>query len=116
MGRTLPVPPDPKTRPLHRQLGRQTGRLMDPMPGGNRAARLRRGFRMVKAMVALHPRIFAAAVVGAAVFATCTVLSGVALRWVIDRVFVPRFDNGHVQSTTVAAGIAFVFVVGVVRS
>ena len=71
---------------------------------------------MIKAMVSLHPRVFATAVGGAAVFATCTVLSSVALRWVIDHIFVPRFEDGDVESGTVAAGIAFVFVVGIMRS
>ena len=36
-------------------------------------------------------------------FATCTVLSSVALRWVIDHIFLPRFDEGDV-AVTVAAG------------
>src|SRR5688500_12877905 len=93
---------------------------MEPMPDRDRATRLRRGYRMIKAMVSLHPRVFATAVGGAAVFAICTVLSSVALRWVIDHVLVPRFEDGPgdstVESSTVAAGIAFVFVVGVVRS
>jgi ABC-type multidrug transport system fused ATPase/permease subunit len=60
--------------------------------------------------------VFATAVGGAAVFATCTVLSSVALRWVIDHIFVPRFEDGDVKSGTVAAGIVFVFVVGIMRS
>lgn len=89
---------------------------MEPMPDRDRSGRLRRGLRMIRAMVALHPRVFAVAVTGAAVFAVCTVLSSVALRWVIDHVFVPRFDEGEVESSAVAAGIAFVFIVGVIRS
>jgi ABC-type multidrug transport system fused ATPase/permease subunit len=71
---------------------------------------------MVGAMVGMHRRVFALAVTGAAVFAICTVLSSVALRWVIDHVFVPRFEDGHVESTTVAAGVVFIFAVGAVRS
>lgn len=67
-------------------------------------------------MVAMHRRVFVLAVIGAAVFATCTVLSSVALRWVIDHIFVPRFEEGSVESTTVAAGITFIIVVGVVRA
>ena len=88
----------------------------EPMPDRHRTARLRRGVRMIKAMVSLHPRVFITAVSGAAVFATCTVLSSVALRWVIDHVFVPRFEDGDVESSTVAAGITFIFVVGIMRS
>lgn len=71
---------------------------------------------MVVAMVGLHRRMFAIAVGGAAVFALCTVLSSVALRWVIDHVFVPRFEEGEVAGSTLAAGITFVMVVGVIRS
>jgi len=90
--------------------------MSEPVPIRDQSQRLRRGYRMIKAMVRLHPRVFAMAVTGAAIFAICTVLSSVALRWVIDHIFVPRFDEGDVAAGTVAAGLAFVFIVGVVRS
>lgn len=67
-------------------------------------------------MVSLHPRVFAIAVSGAALFAICTVLSSVALRWVIDRVFLPRFEDGDVAGSTVAMGIVFVLTIGALRA
>ena len=56
---------------------------------------------MIAAEVRLHPRPFAIAVSGAAVFALCTVASSVAVRWVIDHVIVPRFEEGSVAAGTV---------------
>ena len=47
-------------------------------------------------MVRLHPRVFAIAVAGASVFALCTVASSFAVRWVIDNVILPRFEEGEV--------------------
>lgn len=71
---------------------------------------------MITTMVSLHPRVFAVAVSGASVFAICTVLSSVALRWVIDHVFVPRFENGDVAGSTVSAGIVLLVGIGVLRA
>lgn len=67
-------------------------------------------------MVSMHKRVFAIAVAGAAVYALCTVGSSVAVEWVIDHVFVPRFDEGHVASSAVAGGVAFVVIVGLLRA
>ena len=85
-------------------------------PGRQRGGRLRRGVAMVLAMVRLHPGPFIVAVLGAAVFATCTVLSTIAVQWVTDHVIVPRFQDGEVATSTVIAGVAFIAVVGVVRA
>ena len=71
---------------------------------------------MVWAMVRLHPRPFIVAVIGAAIFAMCTVLSSVAVQWVTDHVIVPRFDEGDVAMSTVVAGVVFLGAVGVVRA
>jgi ATP-binding cassette subfamily B protein len=71
---------------------------------------------MVWAMVSLHPRPFAVAVTGAAIFATCTVLSSVAVRWVTDNVILPRFEEGEVATSTLLGGVAFIGVVGVFRA
>ena len=75
-----------------------------------------RSAAMVWAMVRLHPRPFIVAVIGAAIFATCTVLSSVAVQWVTDHVIVPRFDGGDVAVSTVVAGLVFLGAVGVVRA
>ena len=58
----------------------------------------RHGLRTIAAMVRLHPRLFAIAVCGAAVFAVATVASSWALGWVTDEVIVPRFEEGEVAA------------------
>ena len=70
---------------------------------------------MVAAEVRLHPRPFAIAVSGAAVFALFTVASSAAVQWVIDHVIVPRFDDGSVAASTVATGVALIIGIGLVR-
>jgi ATP-binding cassette, subfamily B, bacterial len=77
---------------------------------------LRRGVAMLRAMLAMHPGTFAVAIGGAAVYAMATVASSFAVQWVTDHVILPRFDDGHVAAATVAAGVTFVIVVGLVRA
>lgn len=67
-------------------------------------------------MVRMHPRLFAVAVAGATVFAVCTVASSFAVAWVVDRVIVPRFEEGQVATGTVVTGAALVIGIGVVRA
>ncbi len=80
------------------------------------AARARRNVRFVWSMVRMKPKLFAIAVAGAAVFAVLTVASSFAISWVIDQVVLPRFEDGEVAASTVAAGIALVLGIGVVRA
>jgi hypothetical protein len=61
-----------------------------------RFERARRGLNLIVSMVRLHPKPFAIAVSGASVFALCTVASAFAVRWVIDNVILPRFEEGSV--------------------
>src|SRR5262245_1606068 len=89
---------------------------MGSPPEQRQPGRFRRGLRMVVAMVRLHPRPFAVAVAGAAVFATCTVLSSVAVKWVTDHVILPRFEEGEVATSALVAGVLFLGAVGVVRA
>jgi ABC-type multidrug transport system fused ATPase/permease subunit len=73
--------------------------------------------RFVKKLMLLHPRLFAAAIAGAFVFALSTVASSAAIRWTIDNVVVPRFDDGaDIAVSTVATGCALIVGVGLVRS
>ena len=67
---------------------------------------------MIVAEVRLHPRPFTVAVTGAALFALCTVASSGAIRWVIDNVIVPRFEEGAVATSTVLAGVGMVIGIG----
>jgi ATP-binding cassette, subfamily B, bacterial len=71
---------------------------------------------MIRAQLAMFPRTFAVAIGGAAVFAVATVASSLAVQWVTDHVIVPRFEDGHVATGTVIAGIAFIVAVGIVRA
>lgn len=67
-------------------------------------------------MVGLHPRLFAVAVAGATSFALFTVASSMAVRWMVDHVILPRFDEGSVALGTVLAGVALVVSIGVARA
>ncbi|MET0146573.1 MAG: ABC transporter ATP-binding protein [Ilumatobacteraceae bacterium] len=89
---------------------------MDPDETSRRFERAREGLRMIGVQIRLHPRPFTLAILGAALFATCTVASGIAVRWVIDHVIVPRFEDGSVATGTAVAGIAFIVVVGLARA
>ncbi len=71
---------------------------------------------MVLAMVGMHRRPFIVAVTGAAIFATCTVLSSIAVKWVTDNVILPRFEEGEVETSTLVTGVLFIGAVGVVRA
>lgn len=79
-------------------------------------SRLRQGVTLIRALVRLHPRLFALAVGGSAIYALCTVASAIALQWVTDHVILPRFDDGHVATSTVLAGLAAILLIGVVRA
>jgi ATP-binding cassette subfamily B protein len=89
---------------------------MESPPDRPTDGRFRKALRMIRAMVRLHPRPFIVAVCGAAVFATCTVLSSVAVQWITDNVIVPRFDEGEVATSTLVAGVVFLGAVGFVRA
>lgn len=67
--------------------------------------------------MSLHPQLFAAAITGAFVFALATVGSSAAIRWTIDHVIVPRFDDDtDVAVTTVATGCALIVGIGILRA
>ena len=85
-------------------------------PSRQRFQRARDGFALISSMVRMHPRPFTVAVCGASVFALGTVASSAAIRWVIDHVIVPRFDEGSVGVTTVLAGVGLIIGIGIVRA
>lgn len=78
--------------------------------------RTRRGARLIVELVRHQPGPFAVAVTGAAVFAVCTAGSSLGVRWIIDHVIVPRFDDGDVAWSTVAAGCLLLVAISVVRA
>ena len=78
--------------------------------------RSRRGARLILELVRHQPRTFAVAVSGAAVFAVCTAGSSLGVRWIIDRVIIPRFDEGGVGWTTVLTGCLVIVAISLVRA
>ncbi len=74
------------------------------------------GYRLVRDLVSRHPWYFATAVSGAAVFAVFTAGSSLGIRWLIDRVIVPHFDEGGVRWTTVLAGCGVIVAISLVRA
>ena len=76
----------------------------------------RHGMRTISAMVRLHPRPFAIAVLGATIFAVATVASSWALGRLTDDVIVPRFEEGDVSGGTVAAGLGLIVGIGLVKA
>ena len=78
--------------------------------------RARESLEMLRGELRLHPRPFAIAVSGAAVFALCTVGSSIAVQWVTDNVIVPRFDEGQVAVGTVLIGVSLIIGIGLLRA
>ena len=81
-----------------------------------RFAKAREYWAFIRAMVRRQPKTFAVAVGGASVYALCTVASSIVIRWVIDHVIVPRFEEGEVAVATVVTGCALIIGVGVLRA
>jgi ATP-binding cassette subfamily B protein len=54
--------------------------------------------------------------VGAAVFAIATVASSFAIRWMIDNVILPRFEDGEVGLGTFLTGAGMIIGIGLVRA
>jgi ABC-type multidrug transport system fused ATPase/permease subunit len=73
-------------------------------------------FRLLRALLAQHKRPFAIAVAGAAVYAACTVLWSVLIRWVTDKIIIPRFEQGSVRTSTVLGVLAVLVAVALVRA
>jgi ATP-binding cassette subfamily B protein len=86
-------------------------------PGSERRfARAREHLAFLRAVVRRHPKTFAVAVAGAALYALCTVASSIVISWVIDHVIDPRFKDGDVAAGTVITGCALIVGVGVLRA
>jgi ABC-type multidrug transport system fused ATPase/permease subunit len=85
-------------------------------PTDRRFDRARRGADLIVSMIRLHPRLFAVAVSGAALFAICTVASSFAIRYVTDDVILPRFEEGSVERSALFTGIGLIIGIGVLRA
>jgi ATP-binding cassette subfamily B protein len=84
--------------------------------GSRRFDRLRRNWTLIRSMLSLHPRSFVFSFVGAAVFAIATVASSFAIRWMIDNVILPRFEDGEVGLGTFLTGAGMIIGIGLVRA
>jgi ATP-binding cassette, subfamily B, bacterial len=80
------------------------------------AGRGTQAFRLIRGLLRHHKRLFFTAVGCAAVYASCTVFSSVVVRLVIDKVIVPRFEDGTVEARRVVLILGLLIAVGVVRA
>jgi len=85
-------------------------------PPRQRSSNLRKGWRLIRILVAMHPTLFATAVAAAMVFGLCTVASSKAIEWVVDHVIMPRFRDGQVGVGAVVGGCVLVVGLGLVRA
>jgi ABC-type multidrug transport system fused ATPase/permease subunit len=83
-----------------------------PVPDG----RLAQAWYLLRGLLRQQKRTFFIAVGGASVFAACTVGSAVVVRWMIDDVITPRFNEGSVDTSTVVAVLGTLVLLGVVRA
>jgi ATP-binding cassette, subfamily B, bacterial len=77
---------------------------------------LRRGLRVIGRQVALHPRPFVVAVLGAMVYALGTVGQSWVLGQVVDRAVTPRFESGQFRAGVAVAAAAAIVAVGLVKT
>jgi ABC-type multidrug transport system fused ATPase/permease subunit len=73
-------------------------------------------YRLVRALLRTQKRTFAVAVLGAAVFAACTVASAMMVRLITDDVITPRFRDGSVPARRVALVLGGLVALGLVRA
>ena len=78
--------------------------------------RLGEAAQLIREVVRFHPRLFLIAVLGAALFAVCTVASSIGLKWMIDRVILVRFESGKIYLGALVAGSVIVIGIGLLRA
>ena len=78
--------------------------------------RIRRAVTLFRELISYHPGLFFTSMAGATVYALCTVASSWALQWVIDRVVLPRFEEGSVPTRTLLLGLLLLVVLAIVRA
>ena len=100
----------PNDVPIERAEGR-SGTIVPPD-----ASRLTQATRLIRGLLRHHKRLFFTAVGCAAVFAACTVFSSVVVRLIIDKVIVPRFEEGSVSARRVVGVLGLLVLTGVVRA
>jgi len=78
--------------------------------------RFRRAVKLIVELIGYHPGLFITSMVGASIYALCTVASSWALQWVIDRIILPRFDEGSVSTGTVLTGVVILVILALIRA
>jgi ABC-type multidrug transport system fused ATPase/permease subunit len=79
-------------------------------------SRLRSAYRLLSALVRVHPRLFITAVSGATLFGLCTVASALGVRWMVDKVILPRFNEGKTDTRALLIGACLVIGIGILRA
>ena len=97
------------------------GSTIDTLTGAqatrsDRCRHATQAFRLLRGLLRHHKRLFFTAVGCAAVYAACTVFSSVVVRLIIDKLIVPRFEDGSVPRQRVVAILGLLVAVGVVRA
>jgi ATP-binding cassette subfamily B protein len=92
---------------------RHHGRVTTPAPQGRL---LRRGLGVIGRQVALHPKPFVVAVLGAMVYALGTVAQSWLLGQVVDRAVTPRFESGQFRAGVAVAAACAIVAVGLVKT
>jgi ABC-type multidrug transport system fused ATPase/permease subunit len=77
---------------------------------------MRRGARLVLAVIRLHPRPFLLALLGSTAYGGAVVASSYTLGEVVDRVLIPRFTGDDLTTSAMVAGALALLAVGVVRT
>jgi ABC-type multidrug transport system fused ATPase/permease subunit len=80
------------------------------------SGRFRRATTLIRSLVAYHPALFTISMVGAAVFAICTVASSWLLRWIIDEVIVRRFDTDKFSLSQTLTAVALLIGLSLIRA
>ena len=80
------------------------------------SSRLRIAIGLVRVLTSFHRRTFIIAVVGAAVYATCTVASSFGVGFLVDKVILPRFASDKVPFGSLVAGSFIVVGIGLLRA
>ncbi len=90
--------------------------VTEDVGGSDAQDRLTEAAQLLRQIVRFHPRLFIVAVLGAALFAICTVASSIGLRWMIDRVILVRFERGEIDSSALVTGSIIVICIGLLRA
>ena len=79
-------------------------------------SRLRLAISLLRQLLKFHPRPFLIAVVGASVYAICTVASSFGLGYVVDQVIIPRYQTNLINRQTFLTACFIVIGIGLVRA